>query len=307
MRAYSEARDAARACSAVSEAGDKRASLTGPPARVGLQVVCEGLSFAYDEGGRRIPAVRGVDLTIAAGASVALLGPTGSGKSTLLQLLRGLLAPDAGRVTLDGAGPSEEDYGARQREVGLVFQMPELQLFAPTAADDVAFGPRQLGWSADEVAAAVTRALDVVGLPERSFGRRHPYSLSGGEQRRLALAGVLAMRPRLLLLDEPFVSLDPAGRRELAAVLVRLREEGSGIVLATHDVDQAWALCDERLVLTAGELVAAGPWGFDDDAGVRALRDRRLEVPFLVELWRRLGRPAGTAPKTAAAAAEALS
>lgn len=272
----------------------------------GLEVVCDGLSFAYDEGGRRVPAVREVGLTIAAGASVALLGPTGSGKSTLLQLVRGLLTPDAGRVTLDSASPSDRDYGARQREVGLVFQTPELQLFAATAADDVAFGPRQLGWPPDEVEAAAARALELVGLPEPSFGRRHPYSLSGGEQRRLALAGVLAMRPRLLLLDEPFVSLDPSGRRDLAAVLERLKGEGSGIVLATHDVDQAWALCDERLVLADGELVASGPWGFDDDRGARVLREHRLEVPFLVELWRRLGRPAGAAPKTAAAAAEAL-
>ncbi len=273
---------------------------------VGLDVVCEGLSFAYDEGGRRVPAVRDVGLTIAAGASVALLGPTGSGKSTLLQLIRGLLTPDAGRVTLSGAAPSDQDYGARQREVGLVFQTPELQLFAATAADDVAFGPRQLGWPPGEVDAAVARALELVGLPEPSFGRRHPYSLSGGEQRRLALAGVLAMRPRLLLLDEPFVSLDPAGRRDLAAVLERLKGEGSGIVLATHDVDQAWALCDERLVLADGELVAAGPWGFEGDAGATVLREHRLEVPFLVQLWQRLGRPAGAAPRTAAAAAEAL-
>jgi energy-coupling factor transporter ATP-binding protein EcfA2 len=272
----------------------------------GLDVVCEGLSFAYDEGGRRVPAVRDVGLTIAAGASVALLGPTGSGKSTLLQLIRGLLAPDAGRVVLGGTAPSDEEYGTRQREVGLVFQTPELQLFAATAADDVAFGPRQLGRAPDEVDAAVTHALELVGLPLSSFGRRHPYSLSGGEQRRLALAGVLAMRPRLLLLDEPFVSLDPAGRRDLAGVLERLKGEGSGIVLATHDVDQAWALCDERLVLADGELVASGPWGFDDDLGTCVLREHRLEVPFLVELWRRLGRPAGAAPKTTAAAAEAL-
>jgi energy-coupling factor transporter ATP-binding protein EcfA2 len=272
----------------------------------GLEVVCAGLSFAYDEGGRRVPAVRDVGLTVAAGASVALLGPTGSGKSTLLQLIRGLLTPDSGHVTLGGSAPSHHDYAARQREVGLVFQTPELQLFAATAADDVAFGPRQLGWPAGEVDAAVARALELVGLPEPAFGRRHPYSLSGGEQRRLALAGVLAMRPRLLLLDEPFVSLDPAGRRDLAAVLERLKGDGAGIVLATHDVDQAWALCDERLVLAEGALAAAGPWGFEDDTGARVLREHRLEVPFLVELWRRLGRPAEAAPKTAAAAAEAL-
>lgn len=290
-----------------SDSWEGRSAAPAMPTRLrGLEVVCEGLSFAYDEGERRVPALRDVAFTVAAGASVALLGPTGSGKSTLLQLIRGLLEADDGRVTLDGVGPEDRAYAARQREVGLVFQTPELQLFAPTAAEDVAFGPRQMGWPPAEVDAAVTAAMETVGLPQSSFGVRHPYSLSGGEQRRLALAGVLAMRPRLLLLDEPFVSLDPAGRRELAAVLARLREEGSGLILATHDVDQAWALCDDRLVLADGELVAAGPWGFDD-GGARVLREHRLQVPFLVELWRRLGRPAEAAPKTAAAAAEALS
>jgi energy-coupling factor transporter ATP-binding protein EcfA2 len=252
-----------------------------------------------------VPALRDVAFTVAAGTSTALLGPTGSGKSTLLQVMRGLLGPDGGRVAIDGLGPEDPSYGESQRALGLVFQTPELQLFAPTAIEDVAFGPRQLGWPPDEVEAAATRALELVGLPRASFAGRHPYSLSGGEQRRLALAGVLAMHPRLLLLDEPFVSLDPAGRRELAAVLARLREEGCGLILATHDVDQAWALCDERLVLDGGRLVATGSWNFGA-GGARVLLDHRLQVPFLVELWRRLGRPAEAAPKTAAAAAEAL-
>ena len=162
-------------------------------------------------------------------------------------------------------------YAGLQRQVGLVFQTPELQLFAASAREDVAFGPRRLGWPEAEVAAAVDEAMELVGLPPERFGGRHPYALSGGEQRRLALAGVLAMRPRLLLLDEPFVSLDPATRRELARILARLREDGVTLVLATHDVDLAWALCDELLVLDAGRVAAAGPWDVGE-AGRRAAR-----------------------------------
>jgi len=271
----------------------------------GMSLRCHGLTVVYDEGGRAIPALTDVGFGIAAGASVALLGATGAGKSTLLQALRGLLEPEAGTVELDGLAATDDGFADRRREVGLVFQRPELQLFAGSAREDVAFGPRRLGWPADEAAAAAEAALELVGLPPAEFGERHPYALSGGEQRRLALAGVLAMRPRLLLLDEPFVSLDPAARRTLVAVLGRLVEGGTTLLLATHDIDAAWGLCDERLVLDEGRLAAAGPWAFGD-GGEQALAGHGLEPPFLVELWRRLGRPAGEAPRTYVAAAEAL-
>jgi len=274
-----------------------------PGSPPGMSLRCEGVSFSYDEGGRPVPALQDVSFTVEAGASVALLGPSGSGKSTLVQLVRGLLDPAAGRIELDGVERREPGAPQRQREVGVVFQTPELQLFAASAAQDVAFGPRRLGWPDDVVGAAVEAAMDVVGLPLADFGERHPYSLSGGEQRRLALAGVLAMRPRALLLDEPFVSLDPASRRDLAAVLARLGERGTTIVLATHDTDVAWSLCREVLVLDRGRLVAAGEWGAADGVAVDA---GPLRAPFLVELWRRLGRDAAEAPRTAAQAAEAL-
>jgi energy-coupling factor transport system ATP-binding protein len=278
----------------------------GPPARSeGCFIEAEGLSFAYAEGDRRVVALADVSLRLERAACSALLGPTGSGKSTLLFLLRGLLEPDAGAVHIDGLAPGDAAFAAAQRSVGVVFQQAERQLFAISAREDVAFGPRQLGWGDDAVDAAVTDALDVVGLPEDRFGDRHPYSLSGGEQRRLALAGVLAMRPRALLLDEPFVGLDPGARRDLAATVGRLRDGGRTILLATHDVDQAWALCDERIVLAGGRVAAAGEWSFDAE-GVSVLEANRLRVPSLVGLWQRLGRPAGEAPRTAAAAAEAL-
>ena len=186
-------------------------------ARRGMALACEGLGFSYEEARAPIPALRSVGFDLAPGRSLALLGASGSGKSTLLQVIKGLDAPEAGRVVLDGAEASQPGYADLQRQVGLVFQTPELQLFAVSAREDVAFGPRRLGWPEAEVAAAVDSAMELVALPPERFGARHPYALSGGEQRRLALAGVLAMRPRLLLLDEPFVSLDPATRRELVA------------------------------------------------------------------------------------------
>jgi energy-coupling factor transport system ATP-binding protein len=266
---------------------------------------CKELSVVYDEGQRSIDALSGVGFDLRPGVAVALLGATGAGKSTLLQALKGLVEPAGGLVELDGLLPDDESYLERRREVGLVFQRPELQLFAATARDDVAFGPRRLGWPEEEVKIAVEVALELVGLAPAEFGARHPYALSGGEQRRLALAGVLAMRPRLLLLDEPFVSLDPAGRRSLGAVLRHLVGSGATLVLATHDVDAAWALCEDRLVLHEGRLAGAGPWSFGA-GGEEVLLEHGLELPFLVELWRRLGRAPESAPRTYGAAAEAL-
>jgi energy-coupling factor transporter ATP-binding protein EcfA2 len=270
-----------------------------------MALMCEDLGFSYEEARVPIPALCGVGFDLAAGRSLALLGASGSGKSTLLQVIKGLDAPEAGGVVLDGAEAAHPSYAGLQRQVGLVFQTPELQLFAVSAREDVAFGPRRLGWPEAEVAAAVDEAMELVGLPPEQFAARHPYALSGGEQRRLALAGVLAMRPRLLLLDEPFVSLDPATRRELVRILTRLREDGVTLVLATHDVDLAWTLCDELLVLDEGRVAAAGPWDVGED-GRQLLAASRLREPFLVELWRRLGRDPAEAPRTAAEAAEAL-
>jgi energy-coupling factor transport system ATP-binding protein len=270
-----------------------------------MRLECRGLTFSYLEGAAAVPALRDVSFTLAAGGSLALLGASGSGKSTLLQVVRGLDAPERGLVVLDGLDPRDPAHALRRREVGLVFQLAEMQLFADTAWDDVAFGPRRLGWPAEVVKAAVARAFQLVSLSAEEHGRRHPYSLSGGEARRLAIAGVLAMRPRLLLLDEPFVGLDPAGRRDLAALLERLKADGVTLLLVTHDVDLAWRLCETRVLLAAGRVIAAGHWDFGGDDS-RLLREHRLREPLLVELWRRLGRPAQQAPRTYEAAAELL-
>jgi energy-coupling factor transport system ATP-binding protein len=286
-----------------AEGGSGQMDAGAPPR--GMSLACRGVTFSYEEGREAVPAVRDVGFELHAGGSLALIGASGAGKSTLLQLIRGLDEPEAGAVLLDGVEPGAGGYAALRKQIGLVFQIPELQLFAPSAREDVAFGPRRLRWPDEQVAEAVSAALELVGLPEERFGDRHPYALSGGEQRRLALAGVLAMKPRLLLLDEPFVSLDPGTRRQLTDILARLKDDGVTIVLATHDVDLAWALCDEALVLSAGGVAASGPWEFGA-AGDDLLARNRLREPLLVELWRRLGRDLAAAPRTAAEAAEAL-
>jgi energy-coupling factor transporter ATP-binding protein EcfA2 len=289
----------------VRSAGDGEARAAVAPGGAGMGLSCRGVSFCYEEGGERLPALCEVSFELPAGGSLALLGASGAGKTTLLQVLRGLDQAESGAVLLDGVEPDGAAYAGLQREVGLVFQVAEMQLFAATAREDVAFGPRRLGWSEADVTTAVDAALDLVGLPAVDFGERHPYSLSGGEQRRLALAGVLAMRPRLLLLDEPFVSLDPGTRRDLVAVLERLKADGVTLVLATHDVDLAWSLCDQRLLLADGRVEAVGDWDFAGEGG-SLLAANRLREPFLVELWRRLGCDPGTAPRTPDEAAEAL-
>ncbi len=290
---------------AIAGAAPDKPGGPGAAGSAGMSLAGEAVSFSYEEARAPVPALCDVSFELRAGGSLALMGASGSGKSTLLQVVRGLDAPESGAVLLDGADPSDPRYTALQREVGLVFQAPERQLFASTARDDVAFGPRRLGWPDEQVTSAVATALDLVGLPPARFAERHPYALSGGEQRRLALAGVLAMRPRLLLLDEPFVSLDPGTRRQLVGILERLKAAGVTLLLATHDVDLAWALCDEILVLGEGRVAAAGPWDFST-AGGRLLAANRLREPFFVELWRRLGRDTHRAPRTAAQAAQAL-
>ena len=265
-----------------------------------------GLQYRY--AGAQADALADLDLKVHEGEFVAVLGANGSGKSTLARLLGGLEKPTAARRAL-ACGHDllvEDGRMSARRDVGVLFQNPENQLVAQCVEDDVAFGPRRLGWPEAQVTSAVDTALDVVGLPPARFAERHPYALSGGEQRRLALAGVLAMRPRLLLLDEPFVSLDPGTRRQLVGILERLKAAGVTLLLATHDVDLAWALCDELLVLGEGRVVAAGPWDFSTVGG-RLLAANRLREPFFVELWRRLGRDPQRAPRTAAEAAEALS
>jgi energy-coupling factor transport system ATP-binding protein len=253
----------------------------------------ESVSYSYPGHGS-ILALRGVTLSIAENELVAVLGANGSGKSTLALLANGLLLPDTGSVSVDGIDTADEDraFDVRAR-VGLVLQNPDNQIVATTVEEDVAFGPENLGMPRDEIRARVDRAIAAVGL--EGLERREPHLLSGGQKQRLAIAGVLALDPRYVILDEPASMLDATGRREFEGVLRRLRAEGRGIVVITHDL-AAIAGGDRVVVLDAGALAFDGDleallsepgqlaaWGLAlPPVGVLAeeLRARGVDVPL---------------------------
>ena len=209
----------------------------------------------------QVTALNGVDFDVVAGETVAVMGPTGSGKSTLIQHLNGLLRPYRGRVRVlefDLNDP-HVDVRALRRRVGLVFQFPEAQLFEETVGKDVAFGPRQLGLSRREVRERVREAMNAVGLDFETFRDRYIWSLSGGEKRRAALAGILALRPEILVLDEPTAGLDPQGRKTILDLIRRLKDEDHRtLVLVSHNMDEIGQLAQRAFVLAEGRTVFSG-------------------------------------------------
>lgn len=213
-----------------------------------------GLGYAYASGRRFAQeALAGVDLAVEAGELVLVVGATGSGKSTLLRLLAGLLEPTAGDVDVDGWPPAAREARGR---VAIVFQNPEAQFFAESVLEDVAFGPRNLGMP--DARGTAADALASVGLDPAVFGPRSPFTLSGGEARRVAIAGALAMRARYLLLDEPTAGLDARGRADVRAVVERERAS-TGVVVVTHDPEEFLPAADRVLVLDAGRPAFCGP------------------------------------------------
>jgi energy-coupling factor transport system ATP-binding protein len=254
-------------------------------------VVCEGLVHVYLRGTPfEAVALRGVDLVVRRGECLGLVGPTGSGKSTLVQHFNGLLRPTEGRVVVDGVevrpgSPAVRDV---RRKVGLLFQYPEHQLFEATVFDDVAFGPRNLGLDPEEVAERVRESLQWVGLDPDRFGSRSPFSLSGGEMRRVAIAGVLAMRPQVLILDEPTAGLDPAGRREILARIRELhRKARLTVVLISHSMDDVARLCQRVVVLHQGRVFLDAPVR-EAFAQADRLRGIGLDVPRATDVLLRL-------------------
>jgi len=239
----------------------------------------ENLHFAYN--GREV--LRGVDLTLG-GEILALVGPNGSGKTTLAKHLNGLLKPTRGRVLVDGMDTREHTVAELSRKVGYVFQNPEHMFFEETVFKEVAFGPRNLGLDEAEVEERVRWALKAVNL--EGFEERTPYSLSGGEKQRLAIACVLAMKPRYLILDEPTTGLDWKAERGVVEVIKSLREEGHGILLITHDMDLVLELAERVVLLLGGVKAFDGP--ADEFFGLD-LERCGLERPELLVLAEKLG------------------
>ncbi len=221
----------------------------------------EQVAYTYEAGTpMETEALKPLSLTVKSGEILALIGSTGSGKSTLIQMMNGLNRPMSGKVFLDDQDIFAEGYDRRQlrSRVGLVFQYPEYQLFESDILKDICFGPKNQGLDEETCLKRARAAMAAVGLgPE--YETRSPFDLSGGEKRRAAIAGVLAMEPGILVVDEPVAGLDPEGREELLAEFRRLREEkGMGIVIVSHSMDDVASLADRIIVLSSGEAVMAG-------------------------------------------------
>jgi energy-coupling factor transport system ATP-binding protein len=249
-----------------------------------LAVFCEDLSFSYQGSAR--PALSRVSFSLLPGEYVGVVGPNGGGKSTLVRLMNGLLRPDSGRVLVSGHDPATQPFEVR-RHVGMLFQNPDNGLVAPFVEDDVAFGLENLGVPRQEMRDRVAAAIRAVGL--EGYERREPHTLSGGEKQRVALAGLLAVEPEILVLDEPTSMLDAAGRMEVLERLEGLRTEKS-VLHVTHHLEEL-VNADRILVLNGGELVAdESPERLFSDAVL--LGENRLVLPVVPRLALGLGLPA---------------
>ncbi|HSJ28303.1 MAG TPA: ABC transporter ATP-binding protein [Acidimicrobiia bacterium] len=228
------------------------------------------LRFSYPDG---TEVLRGIDLSIDPGERVALLGPNGAGKTTFVLHLIGILRASGGTVAVDGIELSDDTLRDVRSRVGFVFQDPDDQLFMPTVRQDVAFGPANFGVQGADLEMRVKEALTMVGMEHASD--KAPHHLSGGERRRVAIATVLAMRPSILVLDEPSSNLDPAGRRELAEILASLDVT---LLMVTHDLPYAFEVCGRAVVMSDGVIAADGPTA-DVLSDAAAMTRHRLELP----------------------------
>ncbi|MEZ7602261.1 energy-coupling factor transporter ATPase [Streptococcus sp. 27098_8_91] len=227
-----------------------------------MGIILDNVSYTYQEGTPfASAALSDVSLSIEDGSYTAIIGHTGSGKSTILQLLNGLLVPTEGSVrvfdTLITSTSVNKQIRQIRKQVGLVFQFAENQIFEETVLKDVAFGPQNFGVSVEEAEAIAREKLALVGIDESLF-ERSPFELSGGQMRRVAIAGILAMEPSILVLDEPTAGLDPIGRKELMALFKKLHQDGITIVLVTHLMDDVAEFADQVYVMEKGKLVKGG-------------------------------------------------
>ncbi|MBQ8655068.1 MAG: energy-coupling factor transporter ATPase [Clostridia bacterium] len=227
-----------------------------------MPIQVKNLTHTYSEGSAfQATAIRDVNLTIEDGEFVCVVGHTGSGKSTLVQHLNGLLKPTSGQILVDGEDMFGDGVNKRsiRQKVGLVFQYPEYQLFEETVAKDIAFGPKNLGLNADEIDRRVRKAMAHVHLDYDKYADRSPFELSGGQMRRVAIAGVLAMEPKVLILDEPTAGLDPRGRDRILGMIRDLHAKGGvTVVMVSHSMDDVASLATRMVVMSKGTVVATG-------------------------------------------------
>lgn len=227
-----------------------------------MSITVENLTYTYSKGlPNETRALEDVSFRLKTGEFAAVIGHTGSGKSTLMQQLNGLLRPDSGKITVGEmciTDPSTKMTEVR-RKVGLVFQYPEYQLFEETVAKDVAFGPKQVGMTGEELDRVVEESIRLTGLDYEEVKERSPFELSGGQRRRVAIAGVLAMKPEILILDEPTAGLDPSAHRDVLELIRRIhRQERMTILLVSHNMGDIAELADRVLVMNRGKLVMNG-------------------------------------------------
>ena len=236
-------------------------------------------------------ALRDISLTIAPGEFIGIIGHTGSGKSTLVQHLNGLLQPTSGNVKVDDVDLKGKTAGQKivRQRVGMVFQYPEHQLFEETIFDDIAFGPRNLGLTSEEVTQRVEEAMERVGLPPAEYASRSPFRLSGGQMRRVAIAGVIALKPEYLVLDEPSAGLDPRGRDEIFEQILQLyHSTGMAVVLVTHNMEDVARLAKRLLVMNRGRIEFDGkPAELFHDPSL-PLHEYGISLPYMTELLRLL-------------------
>ena len=227
-----------------------------------MSIVMQNISYTYMKGTPyEREALKDLSIQIDAGEFVAIIGHSGSGKSTLVQHMSGLLQPFSGKVQIEGVDISGKaaEVKAAKRKIGLVFQYPEHQLFAESVFEDVAFGPVNMNLPEEEVKERVEKALQFVRLPAKEYAERSPFQLSGGQMRRVAIAGVMAMQPEYLILDEPTAGLDPTARELFYEEIKELRQKsGMSIILVTHSMEEAMELSDRMLVMSGGQIIADG-------------------------------------------------
>lgn len=251
-----------------------------------MSIILEAVDYIYQLGSvHETNALKGINLVIKEGEFVGLIGHTGSGKSTLVQHINGLIKPTKGKVIVDDQEVSAKRGKLKEirQKVGLVFQYPEHQLFEETVFEDIAFGPKNLGLAATEIEKRVKKALQMVHLDYEKYRTLSPFTLSGGEKRRVAIAGVLAMDPKYLILDEPTAGLDPRGRDEILAQIAELHQQGMTVILVSHSMDDVARLTKRLLVMHQGEII------YDQETRqvfsyYEKLQEMGLDIPTVTKL-----------------------